>query len=288
MVGGQRQRVLSYAPRESGWTDALTSFHEDTAGDNHPIDRASRLTALRGLRHLTAAEPVILEVGCSSGFMLRRLREAYPRATLIGADYVRGPLEELADALPGVPLLQFDLTVCPLPTASIDAVILLNVLEHIADDGAALAQVSRILRPGGVAVVEVPAGPHLYDVYDALLLHHRRYTRARLHRLAHAAGLQVVTSSHLGVLAYPAFAAVKLYNRRYLNRPESVQRRVVGQHIQTSRQSPLFDLVMRAELALARYVRWPFGIRCTLVAQKPPGHQGRASPEGGGRLAALF
>ena len=42
---------------------------------------------------------------------------------------------------------------------------LLNVLEHIDDHSSAIAQVARVLKPGGVAVVEVPAGPHLYDTY---------------------------------------------------------------------------------------------------------------------------
>ena len=43
-VGERHCPVLSYAIATSGWTDELTSFHEDTAGCSHPIDRASRRT----------------------------------------------------------------------------------------------------------------------------------------------------------------------------------------------------------------------------------------------------
>ena len=275
-VGGTHHVVLSYAGEASGWSDELTSFHVELAGDQHPIDRASRATALRELRHLRPGRPVILEVGCSSGFMLRAMRARLPEAVLIGADYVRGPLEELAISLPDVPLLQFDLTACPLPAASVDAVVMLNVLEHIADDGLALRQVARVLRPGGLLVLEVPAGPQLYDVYDKLLMHQRRYTRAMLHRLVRAAGMQVIEASHLGVLAYPAFALVKLRNRRYLREPEAVQRQIVGDNIQASGSSRLFELVTRVELVLGHYLAWPFGIRCTLAARKPL--PGRAQP----------
>src|SRR6266852_6012270 len=169
--------VLSYAAGDSGWTDQLTSFHEDTAGSSHPIDRASRTNALRQLEaHALDKERLnVLEVGCSSGFLLDLIRRRLPNAFVIGADYVRGPLEILANESTDLPLLHFDLCQCPLPSDSIDAAILLNVLEHIDDDALALRQLLRILRPGGIAIFEVPAGPELYDVYDELLMHRRRY-----------------------------------------------------------------------------------------------------------------
>src|SRR5712691_7294878 len=151
-LGKDLVSVLSYEVGRSGWTDELTRFHEEPAGSGHPIDRASRHHALERLqKYLKAVSPVILEVGCSSGFLLRLLRERLPHAFLIGADYVGGPLEKLAADLPDIPLLQFDLVKCPLPGNSLDAVVLLNVLEHIQDDATAVRQIYRILKPGGVA-----------------------------------------------------------------------------------------------------------------------------------------
>src|SRR5262245_13183738 len=147
-VGSTIVPILAYEVGSSGWTDGLTSFHEETAGATHPIDQASRQHALEQLEtHLKMLAPVVLEVGCSSGFMLRVLRKRLPQAFVVGADYVRGPLEQLAGEIPDVPLLQFDLTTCPLPEQSVDAVVLLNVLEHIQDDETAVQQVYRILKP---------------------------------------------------------------------------------------------------------------------------------------------
>jgi hypothetical protein len=47
-VGERDMGVLSYAAGASNWTDDLTTFHEDTAGSDHPIDRASRELAYQG------------------------------------------------------------------------------------------------------------------------------------------------------------------------------------------------------------------------------------------------
>ena len=155
-----RHPLLAYTVGDSGWTDDLTTFHEDNAGSDHFIDRASRAHALAQVkRHAHGPAPVVLEVGCSSGFFLEELRRKMPHALIMGADYVRGPLDQLAARRQDVPLLQFDLTKCPLPDASVDVVVLLNVLEHIGNDEAAVREVSRILRPGGAVVIEVPAGP---------------------------------------------------------------------------------------------------------------------------------
>jgi SAM-dependent methyltransferase len=231
---------------------------------------ASRERALRELAHLAARDDaVVLEVGCSSGWLLRDARRALPSALVVGSDYVRGPLERLAKELPGMPLLQMDLTRCPLPDASADAVVALNVLEHIADDDAAVRELFRVLKPRGVAVIEVPAGPRLFDIYDKVLMHHRRYTLAQVTALFRRAGFRVAASSHLGFLLYPAFVLVKLRNKRYLASPEDEQRRRVARSMRQTRVSSTFKVALDLERALGRLIRFPVGIRCVLTAVKP-------------------
>jgi ubiquinone/menaquinone biosynthesis C-methylase UbiE len=268
-VGSQHHAVLSYTVGSSGWTGELTSFHEDTAGCNHPIDRASRRDAIGQLRrHVKADAPAILEVGCSSGFMLREITRCFPQAGVIGADYVREPLDQLAAAVPAVPLLQFDLTKCPLPDQSIDAVVLLNVLEHIEDDAAAVRHLYRILKPGGVAVIEVPAGPHLYDVYDRLLMHHRRYRLKSLCAMLQECGFQIVRKSHLGCFLYPAFSAVKWWNKRFAKRSEAEQKARVAANISNTRQGGLLEPLLQLETWLGQWISYPAGIRCLVSGRK--------------------
>jgi SAM-dependent methyltransferase len=269
-IGDTLHHVLSYGVRHSNWSDELTTFHEENAGDNHFIDSASRRHALRQLkRFVRVRHPVILEVGCSSGFLLRDLVAAYPQAVVIGSDYVRGPLEALAGRTPDLPLLQFDLVHCPLPSESLDAVVLLNVLEHIEDHATAVHQLYRVLKPGGVAVIEVPAGPHLYDVYDLVLTHWRRYTLGELRKLTEQAGFRTVYASHLGFFLYPAFAWTKRAGRRLLAAPAEVQKTWVAERIAGTGSNPLLHGLMRAEMALGSVVRYARGIRCLLTAAKP-------------------
>jgi hypothetical protein len=119
------------------------------------------------------------------------MKQAFPDATIIGADVVREPLYRLAEDVPSVPLLRFDLLKCPLPDAAVDALVMLNVLEHIEDDlGALSRRVASSSR--GLLILEVPAGPGLYDAYDAALRHFRRYSTRELSGKLHSTEFNII------------------------------------------------------------------------------------------------
>jgi SAM-dependent methyltransferase len=268
--GNWQTRVLSYETGQSGWTDDLTRFHEETAGADHYIDIASRENALRCLKRYTAsASPVVMDVGCSSGLFLELLRDRFPESKLIGADYVRGPLEALSKRLPRVPLLQFDLAACPLPDNFVDAVVALNVLEHIEDDVSAMKHVHRILKPGGIAVLEVPAGPMLYDLYDRELMHFRRYRMSDLRSKLRGVGFRIEESSHLGFFLYPPFALVKLKNRFFGNNEIEKRAKTVARDIKRFRHSQIMHGLMRLEAILRPHAPYAVGIRCLVTCRKP-------------------
>ncbi len=269
LVDGQPAPFLSYLSESSGWSDDLTGFHEQIAGQHHPIDVASRRNAVGQLVRRLPPGATLLEVGCSSGFLLEDLRAAMPGATLIGSDFVAGPLAALAQRMPDVPLLQFNLVTCPLEDACVDAVVMLNVLEHIEEDFAALKQTCRILKPGGLVVIEVPAGPQLYDDYDRYLMHHRRYTMAELRAKVAEAGLESLEASHLGFFVYPAFVRAKRKNQRNMAGDAAAMQRVTEREIQQTRGSRLLKLLLDIEAGLGRWVSYPTGIRCTMVCRKP-------------------
>jgi len=268
-VDGKPVRILAYHAEASHWSEDLTSLHEAEAGRDHPIDVASRRLAVGSMRRLALAAPTILDVGCSSGFVLEELKSALPRARLIGADYLSGPLEGLAQRMPDMPILQFDLRRCPLPSACLDGVTCLNVLEHIDEHEVALAEIHRILKPGGIAHVEVPAGPDLYDIYDLHLLHHRRYRLTEFVAMARKAGFIVEKATHLGFFLFPAFWWVKKRNRRKLKLPAKEKARLVAAQIRSTRASPLFAALVNLETVIGRYLSFPFGIRCVVVLRKP-------------------
>ena len=91
------------------------------------------------------------------------------------------------------------------PRQSFDSCVALNVLEHIADDARALAEMASLVRPGGCVILLVPAFPSLYGPTDRNLGHYRRYRPAALAALAAAAGLAVARLEYinrLGCLAW--------------------------------------------------------------------------------------
>jgi SAM-dependent methyltransferase len=269
LIGHERARVLAYGAGPSGWTDHLTDLHEGTAGADHFIDLASRRHAIAEAARVHGPTPhVILEVGVSSGYLIEDLTRVLPHAVILGSDYTRGTLEKAATRLPHVPLLQFDLVDCPLPDASVDTVILLNVLEHIERDDLALAQVYRILRSNGAVIVEVPAGEGLFDSYDRALMHWRRYRMSGLVRLLHNAGFAVERRSHLACALYPAFWLAKQLRRAAPAPDEALEANLSRSIRWTARIGAVARALLATEARARRHVYLPFGIRCLATGRK--------------------
>ncbi len=265
-VDGRDVPVLVYSNADSGWSQELTEMHEAELGSSHPIEVASRQRALDAIGRYADALHVVLEVGCASGYFLGELAQALPSSLVMGADNVPALLQRLAQRHPEIPLLQFDIVRVPLPDASVDAVVALNVLEHIQDDAGAITQIRRILRPGGVFYLEVPAGPLLYGVHDRVLMHHRRYSLRGAVALLKHAGFRIKRATHLGCFVYPAFALTKLAAKRYRHANSEQQEAIFRSSLRATRSSGGLDLTLRAERWLDRFVPLPFGIRCVVTA----------------------
>lgn len=269
-VGEEILPILSYEKSTSGWTDDLTTFHEATAGESHFIDRASRMHAISQIRkYVSVRNPVILDIGCSSGFLIENLRTEYPNSFIAGTDVVMGPLMNISKKDPSIPLLHFDLARCPLPDNSVDVVVLLNVLEHIENDQLAIHHLYRILKPGGVAVIEVPANPNLFDIYDKLLMHYRRYRLQDLRELFLNENFSVLEESHLGFFIYPGFYMIKQLQRIKQSKikNEDIPARV-SRNITATRNNLIFEALMNIELWLGSVASYPFGIRCLITCKK--------------------
>lgn len=267
IFGDQITPVLEYSENFSGWSDDLTALHEEAAGDSHPIDIASRDDAMAQVRKLMpSARTVIMEIGCSSGFLIRDLAKSFSEAVIVGADVVKEPLYRLARTLPGIPLIRFDLLQSPLPDQSVDVLIMLNVLEHIEDDDVALQKAFNLLKRGGALIIEVPAGPSLYDAYDAELYHFRRYSASELEAKLTQAGFKVSRKSHLGFVLFPAFAAVKLLNKCSFFQKNKA---VVRDKAASTSSSGLVNWALKFESKYLSTFQLPFGIRVLMTAQRP-------------------
>jgi SAM-dependent methyltransferase len=268
LVDGQRMSHLTYAGTSGvNWSDELEQLHEEASRD-HFMDVWTRDAILDAVAPVVAPA-TIADLGCSTGYLLEDLRARYPDAELIGVDLVAAGLRKANELVPTAYLMQADVCDLPLADASVDMVTSANLLEHVPDDTRALAEVARILKPGGRAAIVVPAGPGTYDYYDRYLGHERRYGRGELARKARSAGLEVVEDRFLASLLFPAFWLVKQRNRRrFADLEGDALRERVAADIGRTQASRVGAGVSGLERRLG--LRLPFGIRNIVAARRPP------------------
>ncbi len=170
------------------------------------------LEVLSGMTHYYAwiidyftpfARGAMVEYGAGTGNVSARLRplaahldlvEPSPRLLPVLRERFRG------DATVAVHAVNLETHVAAAPASSYDCAVLVNVLEHIADDAAALRELFRVLKPGGALLLFVPALPFLFSRLDSVYGHFRRYRRAALVRLVADAGFEVREARYLDLL----------------------------------------------------------------------------------------
>jgi SAM-dependent methyltransferase len=94
-----------------------------------------------------------------------------------------------------------------------DLVLALDVVEHLADDGGCVREMARVCRPGGHALLHVPAFQVLWSDKDELNHHHRRYRRADFIALVERSGLTVERSYFINSFLFPVALARSLGQR---------------------------------------------------------------------------
>ncbi len=104
-------------------------------------------------------------------------------------------------------------TALPFADGSFDVVSAFDVVEHCEDESLAIAELTRVLEPGGRLLLSVPAYQWAWSDHDVRAGHHRRYTRPRLVRLVESAGLRVDRSTYAFCAVFPFFAAERLVRR---------------------------------------------------------------------------
>lgn len=157
-------------------------------------------------------------------------------------------------------------TSLPMASRTFDAVIASDVLEHIADDRSAVAEVARVLRPGGVFVFTVPAHPWLWSAHDEALWHQRRYRRSGLEGLLAGGGLEIRWLSYWNTVLFPAVAL-----RRILGRWRREGEPVSDTRVPGALANRTLLGILAAEAAALRYVRFPLGVTLAGVARRPMG-----------------
>ncbi len=206
--------------------------------------------------------PVILDVGCGTGATLRAVEDMGVAA---GMDRSGEALRYCR--LRGLRrLLRATAEALPVASESVDVLLALDLLEHVADDGAAVREFARVLRPGGVLLVTVPACPALWSEHDEALDHLRRYRSARLRAILAGAGLQVERLSPVITALLFVIAGLRLVQRA-LPRKRGVARTAFI--VPPRPINWLLTAVLRLERRWLSRLDLPAGVSLVAVARKP-------------------
>lgn len=201
----------------------------------------------------------VLDVGCGAGMNLRALAQRYDCRGLEPDPRLAAAARENS----GVPIRQGGLLDGSVGgEAGFDAVLLLDVIEHIDDDRGALRAAASMARPGGWIVINVPAMRWLWSVHDEVNEHRRRYEREDLSRAVGDSGLELVSIRYWGVSLAPAAWLARR------GRPDpagpgyevSIPPRWVGR---------LMEAALMLEWRTLSFIGAPFGLSLLAVARKP-------------------
>ena len=146
---------------------------------------------------------------------------------------------------------------------SFDFLAVFDVLEHLDDDTGGLKASTHCLKPGGKAVLTVPAFPSLWSYHDVQHHHKRRYTRVNFLALVEAAGLEVERLSYFNTsLFIPAFLIRRIKNALG-NDAADVE------NTPPSFLNTILITIFAAERFVLRRMNLPFGLSLIVVARKP-------------------
>ena len=200
----------------------------------------------------------VLIVGVGTGFLHRELQDRYRVSGMdlssISLSYsrARGCRSLLsADAEEGLPV----------QPASVDVIIALDVVEHLARDSSFIKECARVLRPDGRILITVPAFPQMWSLWDEVLDHKCRYTLKTLRDLFQRIPFSINHNSYWNATSFaPAYLIRKIKKARDDRSSEffSVSRTI----------NATLTALLSLEAAISMVFRLPFGLSCVLVATR--------------------
>jgi SAM-dependent methyltransferase len=202
----------------------------------------------------------VLDIGCSTGTNLRMLRKA-------GFERVLG-LDANPDAVRSCsakglgPICQADVCAMPFPDGSFDLAIASDVIEHIDDDAVALREIARVLRPGSLLLLTVPAFSSLWGLQDRVSHHRRRYRLAPLRSQLEAIGLRPLRMFYFNYLLFvPIWLGRRLIERCRIEIASEAQ-------INTPLLNLLLGGIFEFDARTAPLLHPPFGVSIFMLAAK--------------------
>lgn len=209
-------------------------------------------------RKFGTEKPRILDVGCGTGANIQMLSQF---GTAEGVDVSTEALEFCR--VRGITKVkQGAAESLPYEDASFDLVTGLDVVEHLDDDVLGLSEMRRVLRPGGHALLFVPAFMFLWGVQDDISHHRRRYTVPELKETIHAAGMTVERATYANLTFFLPILIGRVLMRLTGLKPASENNINIGM------LNGLLGRILGAESWWLRRLNFPFGVSIVCVARR--------------------
>lgn len=200
----------------------------------------------------------ILDAGCGTGAILQRLGNP---AKNVGIDLAPEAISfcrqrGLSNARQG------DIRALPFSDASFDAVICSSVLYHqwVTDLDGAMREMKRVLCPGGLLVINVPAFRFLHSAHDEAVMTARRFRKSEIRTLLLNQNFTIRRLTYWTTLLFPLAVAARTLGASAMGRDFETT--------QTSLAQRALAQVMKLELALLRRISFPFGVALLAIARK--------------------
>ena len=263
LIGGYPAFAPELAPGASGYDPAHFAELARLEAGNFWFRARNRLIAWAIGRYFSGARN-LLEVGCGTGFVLAGIAAAFPALKLAASEAASEGLAFAAARAPGASLMQMDARRIPF-RGEFDVVGAFDVIEHIEDDRAVLAELRAAAIPGGGVLITVPQHPALWSEYDVRAGHVRRYRARELGSRMVEAGLENVRMTSFVTVLLPLMYLSRLVQRA----PGAGYDPLAEVRIAPWLNWPLEQALSLERMLMQAGVNLPFGGSLLVVARRP-------------------
>lgn len=202
----------------------------------------------------------LLDIGLGTGFNAKIFKD---RGYIVeGVEPAPEGVAFAKTIVPDVSVIQSTFPSAAVSSDTYDVVALLDVVEHLEDDAAALEDVHRVLKSGGVAIITVPAFRFLWSAHDERAHHFRRYRKSELEHVLEKAGLEPVVLTYYNFFLFPLIALARIFgalkkdtgNSDFDKTPQFLNSILAG--------------VFGGERFLLRLFPFPFGVSLVALVRK--------------------
>lgn len=202
----------------------------------------------------------VLDAGCGTGLLLQQIAGL---GSVQGVDLSEEALEFCR--MRGISQVRrADVTDLPFADESFDVVTALDVLEHLDEDGLALREWRRVLKPGGRVFIFAPAHTWLWSLQDDVSHHRRRYTARTLREVVESSGLAVERLSYVSTFLLP----VIFLGRQWLKLRLKFRTANTENDLHPEWSNGILRAIFSSEIPVLRRMNMPIGASLLCVATK--------------------